>query len=93
MLDVLYFLWACDTQDLGHNRNRLQLSLSILLMIFLGVRPGEFVESSNYIKSNEGLLYKDLTIVVSFDERGDPVYVCMIRLRNRKWARGNEKKA
>ena len=28
VLDVLYFLWACDTRDLGRNRNRLQPSLS-----------------------------------------------------------------
>ena len=62
-------------------------------MIFLGLRPGEMVESSNYAGSNEGILYKDLTVVVCYDESGNLVYVCMIKIRNRKWARGNEKKA
>lgn len=93
VVDILYFLWACDTQDLGHERNRVQLSLSVLIMIYLGLRPGEMVESSNYVGSNEGILYKDLTFVVTYDDSGNPVYVCMIRIRNRKWARGNEKKA
>jgi hypothetical protein len=93
VVDVRYFLWACDTKDLGHGRNRLQLSLAVLIMIYLGLRPRELVESSNYKKSNEGILYKDLTVVVSHDEKGDLVYACMIKIRNRKWARGCEKKA
>jgi len=45
------------------------------------------------VGSNEGILYKDLKFVVTYDDSGNPVYVCMIRIRNRKWARGNEKKA
>lgn len=65
----------------------------MLLMIFTGLRPGEFVESSNYIGSDEGMLYKDLTFVVGYEDKNTPMYACMVRIRNRKWARGEEKKA
>ncbi|GIZ36574.1 hypothetical protein CKM354_000004400 [Cercospora kikuchii] len=62
-------------------------------MIFMGVRPGEVVESSIYKGTNEGILYKDLTVVIGFDDDGSRVYGCLVRIRNRKWARGVEKQA
>lgn len=61
--DLLHFLWACDEKEFSHSRVRLQISLAMLWMLFLGLRPSEFVESSAHRKSNEGVQYKDLTLL------------------------------
>lgn len=90
--DLLHFLWACDEREFSHPRVRLQISLSMLLMLFLGLRPGEFVESSAHRKSNEGIVYKDLTLLYVVQEGGVQKFVVLLRLRYRKFGRGDDSK-
>lgn len=55
VLDLLHFLWAYDEDPFYTSRTRIQLSLAIMLLFYLGDRPGEIVESSKHRGSNEGL--------------------------------------
>jgi len=42
--DILNFLWTLDEYEYKHPRVRPQLALSLLLCLYIGLRPGEFVE-------------------------------------------------
>lgn len=59
-------------------------------MTYLGLRPGEFVESSNHPQSNEGLEYKDVTLKVVPCEDGQVRLVLELSIRNRKNHRDND---
>jgi len=87
--DVLYFLWACDEYVFKHSRVRVQLSFAILVMAYQGLRPGEFVESSAYRGSNEGLKYRDITLTAILSEGGIR-WVLQVTIRNRKNHRNKE---
>jgi hypothetical protein len=90
--DLIHFLWACDEYQELHPRARLQLPFSILLMCSLGTRPGEFVESDAWKHTNEGLLYKDVTLEYQNDLEYCG-YLLKVRLRNRKGHRDYKKHA
>ncbi|PPJ60936.1 hypothetical protein CBER1_08602 [Cercospora berteroae] len=90
VLDLLHFLWARDEYHFRHPRQRLQLSLQVMLMFYLGGRPGEFVESSAYSGSNEGLLYKDLQFIIV--KRGNKKRILLlVKIRLQKGRRHVEK--
>ena len=93
VVDSLYFLWARDEREYDHPRLRLQLSLSLLFMLYMGIRQGEFVESNHYKGSNEGVLYRDLKIFFLYAKGGDRKYFGQVTLRNREGRRGQEDKA
>lgn len=86
--DLIRFLWACDEYQFQHPRARLQLAFSIVMMTLMGMRPGEFIESSNWKDSNEGLLYRDVKLLWDEDEGK---FVLHVHLRNRKGHRHNHK--
>lgn len=88
--DLLYFLWACDEYCFKHPRVRVQLAFAILILVFTGLRPGEFVESSAWRGSNEGLKYKDVILQALPCTNGEVRFVLEIKLRNRKNHRENE---
>lgn len=93
IVDLLHYLWACDEYEYTHPRTRLHISLSLLLLIFLGLRPGELVESSSHAGSNEGVRYKDVTFMAVLGTNGRRTLVAQVRIRNRKFARGQDGKA
>lgn len=82
--DVLYFLWACDENSTKHPRVRVQLSFAILLLLYQGLRPGEFVQSSAHRKSNEGLKYRDVTLTAIPCKDGNMRWALRVKIRNQK---------
>ena len=88
--DLLYFLWTNDEFTFKHPRARVQLSFSLLLMIYGGYRPGEFTESSAWRHSNDGFSYKDFRLLKQ-NWKGEIRWVLMVTLRHRKNHRGVEK--
>ncbi|GIZ46179.1 hypothetical protein CKM354_000931700 [Cercospora kikuchii] len=89
--DILYFLWALDEHEFDHPRIRLQISFSIMILLYFGIRPGEFIESSAHAGNNEGLLYKDLDIMIMSSDGRRRIGIEVV-LRNRKGARGKRVK-
>jgi integrase len=90
--DLNQFSWACDEYQDMHPRMRVQVSFAIVLMSALGTRPGEFVESDAWKKTNEGLIYDDIEFIHQDDDEYSG-YLLKVRLRNRKGHRDNEKHA
>nr|OQO31360.1 hypothetical protein B0A51_03355 [Rachicladosporium sp. CCFEE 5018] len=90
--DILFFLWELDEQVFRHPRVRLQLSTLMLLMRFMGSRPGELVESAAHSGLNEGLHWGDINLELLVDRDGTPCWVAHIRIRYRKGKRGQEDK-
>lgn len=88
--DILDFLWRLDEYDYFHPRMRMQIVFALQLMHFVGLRPGEFVESSAYSNSNEGLLWGDVDIKMIADRNGCNFFFAFLSLRNRKGNRNNE---
>ncbi|KAI6914838.1 hypothetical protein KC318_g431 [Hortaea werneckii] len=91
--DVLHYLWALDEYEYCHPRMRIQLSFAILLLFYIGLRPGELVESSAHNSTNEGIWYGDLDIRMKADAQGCPEFTVQILIRNRKGRRGQENRA
>lgn len=86
--DLLRFAWRCDEYD-WDTRSLIQLLFAAIILTFMGLRPGEMVESDAWKGSNEGLLYKDFTL----QRNAGPGYngfSLHIRLRNRKGKRLNK---
>ncbi|CAN9286059.1 unnamed protein product [Alternaria alternata] len=88
--DLIQFMWVCDEYQFAHPRARLQLAFSIVLMTYLGSRPGEIIESAAWKHSNEGLLYGDITLV-RFQNEEYVGFLLHVKLRNRKGHRNNKK--
>ncbi|CAI6336974.1 unnamed protein product [Periconia digitata] len=86
--DLIEFSLRCDEYQYPHPRWGTQLRFALLIFGYLGSRPGEIIESDGWKGSNEGLLYKDITL----SRQCSPDYsglVMTIRLRNRKGKRLN----
>jgi hypothetical protein len=88
--DLIQFMWVCDEYQFAHPRARLQLAFSIVLMTYLGGRPGEIIESAAWKHSNEGRLYGDITLV-RFQNEEYVGFFLHVKLRNRKGHRNNKK--
>ncbi|KAI7489735.1 hypothetical protein KC357_g2124 [Hortaea werneckii] len=88
--DVLHYLWALDEYEYSHPRMRIQTSLAILVLYYLGLRPGELVESSAHNGSNEGIWYGDLDIRMKANAEGQREFTVQLLVRNRKGRRGRE---
>ncbi|KAF1352467.1 hypothetical protein BDV97DRAFT_282815, partial [Delphinella strobiligena] len=88
--DLLHFLWACDEYTFRHPRVRVQLSFSLLILAYLGLRPGEFAVSSMNRDTNEGLKYKDVCLYLVPWSDGQTKIVMSIKIRNRKNHRNND---
>jgi hypothetical protein len=89
--DLVRFLLVCDEYE-SHSRIVVQLVFSLLLLTFMGSRPGEVIESKAWKDSNEGLLYGDVVLMRQEDSTytGFALQVC---LRNRKGHQSNGKYA
>ncbi len=90
--DLLTYLWTLDEYEYQHPRMRVQVGFSLLMMHYMGLRPGEFTESTAHVGSNEGLLWKDLEIRIIPDANGMPLFTAQVSIRNRKGARDREDK-
>ncbi|TKA23571.1 hypothetical protein B0A54_17771 [Friedmanniomyces endolithicus] len=88
--DILRYLWVHDEFDYQHPRMRVQLTLAVYVLHYLGLRPGELVESSAHTGSNQGLWYKDLTVFAYPDTAGRARSVVQPTIRNRKNRRDRE---
>lgn len=90
--DVITFLFASDEYKHMHPRIRNQMAFAIQLLLLIGVRPGEVVESDAWYQTNEGLLYKDIELVRSCNNN-HPGWRLHVKLRNRKGHREYKKHA
>lgn len=90
--DIIRFLFTCDEYRGLHHRLRNQLAFAVQLMLLIGVRPGEIIESDAWHRSNEGLHYKDIELIHqrTATYQGWLLYV---KLRNRKGHREYKKHA
>jgi hypothetical protein len=88
--DSIRLLWVCDEYQFTHPLARLQLAFAIILMMFTGSRPGEFIKSDAWKHRNEGLLYGDIDLV-RYQNETYVGFLLLIRLRNRKGHRNNNK--
>ena len=90
--DIIRFLFASDEYKHLHPRIRNQMAFAIQLMLLVGVRPGEVIESDAWYQTNEGLLYKDIELVRSWNN-SHPGWCLHVKLRNRKGHREYKKHA
>lgn len=89
---LLHFLWVCDEYIFKHPRIRLQLSFAILVMMYQGLRPGEFNECSSQRGLNEGFTYQDFALQAQPGSHGEKRrWVLQITVRLRKNHRGNQR--
>jgi hypothetical protein len=93
LFQILQYHWAFDTGSLPHERQRVQLSLLLLMMAYTSSRPGAIVESGCAKGSNEALCYKDIKILVipGSDGAYRDTLVMTITLRYMKGCRGGSK--
>lgn len=86
---LLFFIWNCDDFVYRHPRSATQISFLLLLLGYLGIRPGEAIESTAHLSTNEGLTYGDTELrLVLF--RGVHRLQLIIRLGLRKNHREND---
>ncbi|THX79856.1 hypothetical protein D6D05_04782 [Aureobasidium pullulans] len=69
---------------------RLQLSFAILVMMYQGLRPGEFIECSSQRGLNEGFTYQDFALQAQPGSQKRR-WVLQITVRLRKNHRGNQR--
>ncbi|KAF2196986.1 hypothetical protein GQ43DRAFT_458794 [Delitschia confertaspora ATCC 74209] len=90
--DIITFLWRSDEYRYKHPRVRLQIIFVFIFFIFLDSRPGEVIESNAWEGSNEGIFYKDVSLV-KLEYESYTGFVLFLRVRNRKNGGGKENKA
>jgi hypothetical protein len=73
-------------------RTCVQLAFGIIIITALGTRPREFIESDAWKTTNKGLLYKGVELIYQNDSTYSG-FLLIIRLRNRKGHRDNDKHA
>ncbi|WPH01245.1 Hypothetical protein R9X50_00408200 [Acrodontium crateriforme] len=88
--DVLHYFWVCDEYTYEHPRTRAQITFAIVVMHYLGLRPGEIVESTAHRRTNEGIHYRDLKILMFADEVGHRRFAIKLHVRNRKGRRDRD---
>ena len=59
---LIHYLFVCDEARFHHERLRVQLALSMLIMAYTGSRPGAILESMYHRQSNDGLRYEDIEV-------------------------------
>lgn len=85
---MIYYDWRCNEVPYAHPRIGIQVTVIELILTYWGVRVGEGVESSAHRGSNEGILYRDVTLSLFRDlDSGKNLYEIKIELRNRKGKR------
>jgi hypothetical protein len=64
LLLVLQYHWAFDREAFPHERQRVQLSLLLLMAAYTATRPGALVESGCARGSNRAICYKDINLLI-----------------------------
>lgn len=59
-------------------------------MLYIGLRPGEFLESNAHRRSNEGLHWGDVLFMLVPLENKQRIWRVQLRMRNRKNQRDRE---
>ena len=68
---------------------RVQLALCMLIVSSTGVRPGTILEPQYHVGSNDGLLYKDVEVIL-VQANGVLIFPLQIMFRTRKCRRRPE---
>lgn len=70
--DLIRFKYCSDEYTGNHSRMWNQAGFATCMMLYVGLRPGELIESHAWMQSNEGFHYKDIDLVhrVSEDYTG-----------------------
>lgn len=84
--DLIKFLWMCNKYEFPHPRARNQLIFMLILFLYISLRPREVAESSAWLNSNDGLLYRDVALYQQIREEYNRL-VLHVKLRNRKGRR------
>jgi hypothetical protein len=84
--DLAQYLLVADELTYSHERIRIQLIFSMMIMSYTGCRPGSIVEPRYHRGSNEGLWYKDVEAKL-IKTGGGPKFVLSVKFRNRKHRR------
>ena len=79
--DIISFLFAIDEYKYLYSRIRNQMASVLQLILLVGVRSREVVESDAGYQTNEGLLYKDTELVRSWSA-SYPEWSMHVKLRN-----------
>ncbi|KAL9049391.1 MAG: hypothetical protein Q9162_007245 [Coniocarpon cinnabarinum] len=89
LLFLLHYLWAFDTFAFPIERQRVQLSLLLLIIAYTTSRPGALVEAHCAHGTNECLVYKDVRLLVipNPEEPDRNVIVMEVSLRYTKGRR------
>ena len=89
---MLHYHWALDTSTFPNERQRLQLSLLLLMLAYTGARPGALVECSLLRGSNQALRYRDMDLIVlrDADDSQYHILVMTVKVVLNKGARDNE---
>jgi hypothetical protein len=90
--NIMRFLWEFDEHRYDQSRVRVQLAFGILLILYMGLRPGEFTESRAHKGSNEGLHWVDVTAMLIPGHQGKRIWLAQLRIRNRKGQRNRQDK-
>ncbi|KAH0545274.1 hypothetical protein FGG08_000573 [Glutinoglossum americanum] len=90
LLVILHYHWALDKTTFPHERQRIQLSLLLLMIAYTSSRPGALIESGCLRGSNEALCYKDVHVLIikNPEEPGHNMIVMEVTLRFMKGKRG-----
>ena len=56
--NLLATLWCSDLCNIHHGRQRIQMTLYLLMHAYTGARAGEFIESKEYRGTNRCLTWK-----------------------------------
>lgn len=94
VLGALSYRWTIDTEKYRFERDRIQLALFILLLAYIGQRPGALVESdsSGLRKSNEALKYKDIKLkLVQGTDKEASLLVMTVQISLDKGRRGKRR--
>ncbi|KAL8899983.1 MAG: hypothetical protein Q9207_005916 [Kuettlingeria erythrocarpa] len=68
--NLLRIMWTTDRCTFTHERQRIQLSLFLLIHAYCGARASTWIESSRERGTNRCLTYKDVGLHVRWDENG-----------------------
>jgi hypothetical protein len=93
VVDITRFMWEFDEFQYSHSRWLLYIGFLQAASTYWGLRPGEWLESSCWQGSNEGLHYGDVKPVVTRDKStGLLQWSLLVYIRFRKGRRDDETK-
>ncbi len=61
---IIHFYLTCDEEPIFHERLRIQTIFAIQVMAYTAARPGSIMEPYYHCGTNDGLLYKDVEVML-----------------------------